>query len=133
MPISSPKPCNKPGCGQLTRSRFCDKHKKRTAGTAIHHGRRKASPAARGYDWTWQKLSKRFRKSHPLCERCKEVGKLKPVDIVDHVVPISEDWSRRLDETNLMSLCHQHHREKTAKDDRRRNAAIPAGGPDDAA
>lgn len=28
---------------------------------------------------------------------------------VHHIVPLSEDWSRRLDEDNLITLCSFHH------------------------
>ncbi len=29
---------------------------------------------------------------------------------VHHIVPMSEDWSRRLDDDNLITLCEKHHR-----------------------
>lgn len=29
---------------------------------------------------------------------------------VHHIIPIAEDYTRRLDDHNLISLCYQHHR-----------------------
>uniref|UniRef100_UPI0013DE6288 HNH endonuclease n=1 Tax=Mediterraneibacter glycyrrhizinilyticus TaxID=342942 RepID=UPI0013DE6288 len=28
---------------------------------------------------------------------------------VHHIVPIAEDWERRLDDENLITLCSKHH------------------------
>lgn len=29
---------------------------------------------------------------------------------VHHIVPLHEDWSKRADDNNLITLCHRHHR-----------------------
>ena len=50
---------------------------------------------------------------------CLLKGIVKKADLVDHIVPIREDWSKRLDSTNLQSLCYRCHREKTRKDHQR--------------
>ena len=54
----------------------------------------------------WIKLSKRWRIAHPLCERCRQAGKIVPAQCVDHIVPapICEDF---YDEKNLQSLCYE--------------------------
>lgn len=58
-----------------------------------------------------------------LCEECAAeaaVGKRRPEDVavatdVHHRVPIAEDWSRRLDWSNLQALCDFHHKGKRSK------------------
>ncbi len=41
-------------------------------------------------------------------------------DQIDHVVPLREDWDRRLDPTNLRALCHSCHSKVTAQQRRQR-------------
>ncbi len=36
-------------------------------------------------------------------------GKVMPADTVHHIIPLKEDWSKRLDSTNLISLHHDTH------------------------
>lgn len=36
-------------------------------------------------------------------------GKVIPADTVHHIIPLREDWNRRLDSGNLMSLHHDTH------------------------
>lgn len=61
---------------------------------------------------SWRILSNQFRiKQYNLCKSC---GKF--ANVVDHIIPIKEDWSRRLDERNLQCLCHKCHNKKTAND-----------------
>lgn len=71
------------------------------------------SAPSRGYDGTWAKLRRMYIDRHPMCEwrGCTQAG-----DIVDHIQPISTAPHRRLDPTNLQTLCHSHHGVKTARD-----------------
>ncbi|MFS1513428.1 HNH endonuclease [Chengkuizengella sp. SCS-71B] len=50
-----------------------------------------------------------------LCQHCLKQKKITRSDMVDHITPIKEDWSLRLDLINLQSLCHSCHNKKTAK------------------
>lgn len=36
-------------------------------------------------------------------------GKLVPADTVHHIVPLQDDWQKRMDINNLMSLSHGTH------------------------
>jgi len=45
--------------------------------------------------------------------QCYQDGVIRKADVVDHIVELRDDWSRRLDESNLRSLCHRHHQRKT--------------------
>lgn len=84
---------------------------------------------ARGYDRTWERLRKMHLNEHPFCAKClpavARLGK-----IVDHIVPIAVDPSRRLDQTNLQTLCKTHHDRDKQREDKRaakaRRAAMRA-------
>lgn len=120
MPLRPLTPCNKPGCGRLVRGRYCDAHAEQHIKTTIRaRDDRRGTPAERGYDAAWAALSKRYRKQHPLCEQHLARGQSVPVALVDHIVPIHVDWSLRLLEDNLQSLCESCHAAKTAEDRKR--------------
>ncbi|QQP93545.1 HNH endonuclease (plasmid) [Skermanella sp. TT6] len=79
--------------------------------------RHRGSAASRGYDGDWRRLRLAHIQSEPLCRRCKAEGRIVVADVVDHIVPISVDPDRRLDPSNLQSLCKHHHDVKTARED----------------
>lgn len=64
----------------------------------------------------WHTLSKAFRASHPLCEKCKEKGIIKPATCVDHKVPwpICADFF--YDWNNLQALCDECNHLKGQQD-----------------
>ena len=57
-------------------------------------------------EWKTLRLAKLSRDC--VCEVCRE----KPAEIAHHIVPIREDWDRRLDYDNLLSVCAGCHEEK---------------------
>jgi 5-methylcytosine-specific restriction enzyme A len=80
---------------------------------------------ARHYDYTWRKLRHAYLSQHPLCEcdRCKSEGLVTPAEVVDHIVPINDDPSLRLEWSNLRSMskrCHDAHTARTVGYGRRR-------------
>ena len=70
---------------------------------------------------TWVKLSHRTLQNNPVCVSCLHKGIIKKADLVDHIVPIRENWGKRLDPDNLQSLCYHCHLIKTKKDHKREN------------
>lgn len=70
---------------------------------------------ARGYDWTWERLSRMIRRERPLCEHCG----VAPSRMVDHIVPLRAGGAR-LDLANLQALCLTCHAAKTRSERRRR-------------
>ncbi len=68
----------------------------------------------------WRELREMFIKQNPLCEWCKEEGSVVAADVVDHIKEI-RDGGERLDENNLMSMCHAHHNQKTNWSRQKRN------------
>lgn len=63
----------------------------------------------------WLRLRRAKLSDSPLCERCKESGKIVPAKEVHHVTPVedalTEAEKERLmyDPHNLMALCHDCH------------------------
>lgn len=55
-----------------------------------------------------------------LCQDCLKDGKYTKADVVDHIVELKDDWSKRLDESNLIPLCHYHHNIKTIEEKKKR-------------
>lgn len=85
----------------------------------------RASAASRGYDAAWRRLRKRQLQLEPVCRSCKRDGLLTPATEVDHVVPIADAPDRRLDASNLQSLCHSCHSTKTAGETYTGAASLP--------
>ena len=74
----------------------------------------------------WRGLRAAYIRTYPLCKKCKDEGKTKKADHVDHIVPISQG-GERLDWLNLQSLCIKCHNSKTASE-RRGNDSEQAEG-----
>lgn len=58
---------------------------------------------------------------HPYCVQCVAQGKpmlqaMPKHPHVDHVIPHRGEWSRFIDPSNLQTLCHKHHSEKTKRE-----------------
>lgn len=70
----------------------------------------------------WRSLSSRYRKVHPVCRRCG-----RKAEMVDHITSIKAAPMRKLDISNLQSLCWSCHNEKTAADQAGRAVRPHAG------
>src|ERR1700752_4834928 len=84
------------------------------------------SRQARGYDRALLKLRARHLRAFPLCRVWGAKG-----IAVDHIVRVRVAPHRRLDPTNLQTLCHYHHSLLTAAFDseRVRGACDERGDP----
>ena len=69
---------------------------------------------ARGYDATWEKLSRMIRRERPICEHCQ----VAPSRMVDHIVPLRAGGAR-LELGNLQALCLSCHAAKTRSERRK--------------
>ncbi len=63
----------------------------------------------RGYDSVWERRSSRFRSKSPVCVECYREGRVTPVDVVDHKIPVTDRPDLRLDSRNWWSLCNFCH------------------------
>ena len=105
MPQLPLKPCAYPGCPELTRSRYCHKHKT-LAGREYNRDQRSADHN-KIYGRRWRTIRDLYITKHPLCEKCLESGRLVPVDEVHHILPVDQGGTHA--EDNLVSLCRSCH------------------------
>ena len=108
MPRRPRVPCGHPGCPALVEpgTKFCEKHK------PLHP--EVTRPATkRGYGSRWQKASKAFLQSHPLCAECMKQGRYTKATVVDHIVPHRGDQKLFWDRSNWQPLCKACHDRKT--------------------
>ncbi|WP_349773696.1 HNH endonuclease [Sutcliffiella horikoshii] len=50
-----------------------------------------------------------MERDNHLCQRCIKQSKLQAAQLVHHIVEVKVDWSKRLELTNLESICHSCH------------------------
>ena len=118
MPQRAMRPCNKPGCINLTNRTYCDEHKpirqpiQRDKDKEREYNKQRGSAASRGYDSKWRAYRIEFLKRNPKCVRCGS-----PATVVDHVLPHKGNkglfWTR----FNHQALCTVCHDRKTATED----------------
>lgn len=105
MPYKPSKPCAHHGCPKLTQHRYCEEHAK---AEAKRYNRFERDPAInKRYGGTWKRVRAAFLSANPLCEACKDKGKLVPAVLVHHKCKLSDggthDWE------NLQALCTGCH------------------------
>lgn len=74
---------------------------------------RRPSPEAQGYDADWRKLSRVFRKRHPICAT-PDCGR--PSQETDHILSVKDRPDLRLVWSNLRAYCKPCHSRRTATD-----------------
>ena len=58
----------------------------------------------------WKVLrATKFYDSNGICEMCLKDGIINEAREIHHIVPITRDWSKRLEYNNLISLCSNCH------------------------
>ncbi|MBD6961599.1 HNH endonuclease signature motif containing protein [Vibrio parahaemolyticus] len=133
------KVCASAGCKNVTSSRYCSKCQRKADERSREHAKKRARTSARRYEdkyksfygsQAWRDLRLLKLKRDPLCEDCKANGFLREGYDVDHVVEIKDDFSRRLDITNLRTLCRSCHVTKTihARKQRTKNSMANGNG-----
>ena len=105
MPRKPLTPCRYRGCPNLCEGRYCEQHKAMAA-REYNRYHRQAGTQKR-YDSTWRKVRGLYVKAHPFCEECQKHGRLVPVQVVHHKLPLNAGGTN--DFTNLMSLCNACH------------------------
>ena len=114
------KRCNKAGCRALINSHesYCPKHKQ-TTNIYYNKARNQNNPEYVNFykssDWVKTRYQALLRDEF-LCRRCiEEHGELKEADLVHHYVETRDDWDKRLDIDNLISLCNTCHSQVHSK------------------
>jgi 5-methylcytosine-specific restriction endonuclease McrA len=103
MPVRAPRVCGHCGGVHQTGER-CAHVAARDRERKARFDRQRPAARARGYDADWDKLRREHLARHPQCRRCGE-----PASLVDHVIAIRRAPNRRLDPTNIQSLCIRCH------------------------
>lgn len=123
MPVKPLRPCNKAGCRNLTRDRYCDEHKEILTQSKRERDKhydkyKRDKEAAKFYSSkAWQVLREQaLTRDLGLCQHCLANKELTSAEEVDHILPVKFFWEYRLDIDNLQALCHQCHSIKTKQD-----------------
>lgn len=130
MAQTSLRPCAHPGCPNLVREgRYCSEHqhkeheRRREVQEAYDHQQRDAKTTEFYASSAWRAVRRMaLRRDKWLCQDCLKRGRVQPADTVHHVVEVKDDWSRRLELGNLVSLCAGCH---NARHKRGRGASNP--------
>lgn len=71
----------------------------------------------------WLKIRRQaLARDNNLCVNCLSNNNIKQAYIVDHIVPIKVDWSKRLVLSNMQCLCLSCHNTKTSEDKKKYNS-----------
>lgn len=63
----------------------------------------------------WRKLRALKVRQSPICEVCAVEGRVSAVEVIDHIIPITEGGAP-LDINNLQSMCSRHHNIKSGRE-----------------
>lgn len=113
------RPCNKPGCSQLTRAGYCEQHKTTKADNHRYYDKyqRNKKHDRFYHSATWKRARDLIRiRDNGLCVECLNDKRITVGTIVDHIIPIKQNWNKRLDEDNLQLLCQSCHNKKTSSE-----------------
>lgn len=118
MPRRPWKQCSKPGCPNLTIKRFCADHE-------VIELQKESAEINRRYNRTKRDVTiERFYKSAAWLSTREAVlneynhidlydfyvnQRLNKADTVHHIIPLKENWSRRLDKKNLFPISISNH------------------------
>jgi 5-methylcytosine-specific restriction protein A len=116
MPQKPKKPCAKPGCPNLTTGRYCEEHwaeeKKERAESNRYYDQHRRDKRAEAFykSRAWVAARRRVLiRDNYLCQECLRQGYIIRADTVHHKIGLKEDWSKRLQLDNLVSLCAKCH------------------------
>jgi|SRR5699024_4198195 len=125
MQLISTKPfhiCKVFECNNLTKNTYCKDHEHIARECELKRQQlynRQRDPVLKQFynSKEWKALSHyTLASNHYLCVGCSTDDQLIPANVADHIVPVTVDWSLRLDPNNTQPLCHDCHNKKTAED-----------------
>lgn len=73
------------------------------------YDQRRGNERQRGYTKPLRNLMAAFKRTHPLCLGCQAVGRVKPTEVTDHIIPAKGDDALLWDEGNWQPACGWHH------------------------
>lgn len=119
MPLKKLHKCNKLGCNNLTRNRFCKEHEyiereERKAINRRYNQTRTDDREQAFYKTTgWKQARKAaLARDNYLCQDCLKMGYIVPAATVHHIIPIKIMWQLRLIIDNMVCLCESCHQQR---------------------
>jgi len=120
MPYRPKRPCNYPGCPNLSNQSYCEVHRqqaRREAARTYNRNQRDMELQRFYQSAAWRKLRAIKLMRNPMCEVCYANGRIEKATIVDHERAVKDYWEGRLDMENLTSVCLSCHSRKTRKEE----------------
>lgn len=117
------KRCIHPGCRVLIpfTERYCEKHIGTVNQVYNKYYDNKDKEIKKFYNSKGWQNTRRYTMIHYdwMCQMCERKGLKQLADMVDHIIPVRMQWSKRLEFNNLQPLCNGCHNKKTADDKKR--------------
>jgi len=122
LPPKPKRPCNKPGCPNLTTDTYCKEHqvvedRQRAEAHRYYDQHQRDKKTAAFYnspEWRTTRQAVLVR-DNGLCQECLQDKRIAPADTVHHKIELKQDWNKRLQLDNLVSLCAKCHNRIHAK------------------
>lgn len=110
------RPCRHAGCPELVDRGYCEKHKRPNyTESQKRYDKRRGTTSERGYDGRWQRIRlQALQRDCYLCRPCYREGRTTVAVDVDHIIPIKAAPDKRLELSNLQSICRECHNKKTS-------------------
>lgn len=121
MPKRTKKPCKKMGCNKLVEypNTYCEEHRyikerkdKESNKLYDKEIRHKKDKKYRDFYHSkeWERVRKlALERDKGLCQECKKNNIITFADMVHHIEEVKDNWDRRLELDNLVSLCFKCH------------------------
>src|SRR5690625_565487 len=110
------RPSNQIGCNNLTKIKYCEQHKKQNVNEKKESNNsydkyiRSKGTNTFYQSSAWKRLrSMAIARDDYLCQSCLQNRTIQRAQVVHHIIEIKDDWSKRLELSNLESLCHSCH------------------------
>ena len=126
MPLRSLRECRNPHCAKLTRSKegYCDEHIQEYLNKIEEYKKNNRYRYDRKYDIKRDPKIEKFYRSkawrdkreyilirdNGLCQRCLSYNRITHATDVHHIVKLKDDYTKRLDNDNLVSVCSKCHK-----------------------
>ncbi len=115
MPMSPPSVCGRCGCTGTVRDGVCTHCGPRRRQWNRSHDQARGNSNSRGYDRRWRDFAIAYLQRNPLCVDCDAEGIVGAATEVHHVRKLRDYPDGKYEQSNLMPLCSDHHRKRTAK------------------
>lgn len=113
------KPCNKFGCRNLSKTRYCEEHQTEHSNQHRYYDKQVRDKQSNSFyhSAAWKKARSIVKvRDNGLCVECMNDKRITIGVLVDHIIPIKEVWDKRLELDNLQLLCQSCHNKKTGKE-----------------